>query len=200
MRHIAFTIAASTLGLALMLGTANAQDRDRRDPDRYGPVPAPGAIAIGGFVGASLPGDPSFQTGLNLGGSAEAFLTRHVSIRGQVSGSWWDIQNRGFTGTVKPLVVEANAVYNFRGRTVHPYVTAGIGLYDYRSHEGNLEGSDNEVGLNLGAGLEYFVHRHTALTGEVAFHDATGPFTTPVAAFNTSNFWTLTVGVKAFLR
>jgi opacity protein-like surface antigen len=200
MRHTALTIAASFMALTLVAGSANAQDRGRRDPDRYGPVPAPGMIGIGGSFATSWPGDPSFAQGLTMAGNGEAYFTRRVSLRVQVSGSWWDIQNRGFDGDAKPIAYEGNVVYNFEGGRTHPYVTGGVGLYDYRFHEGPSSGSATKPGFDVGGGLEYFVQRHTTLTGEFLFHDVAGPVRSPATTFNTSNYWSFTVGVKRYLR
>jgi hypothetical protein len=168
--------------------------------DRHGAVPAPGMIAIGGSIGAAPPSDPSFTDGLALTGNIEGYLTRRVSIRGQVDGAFWDITGRGFTGTVRPTAFDANVVYNFEGGRIHPFVTGGVGLYHYHFDENPAEGSANKPGLDLGGGLEYFIHRYTTVTAELLYHDVGEPVQSPLTTYNLSHYWTFTAGVKKYFR
>jgi len=65
----------------------------------------------------------------------------------QVSGAWWDIVGRHFTGTVNPFVVDGNLVYNWEDGKWHPFVTGGVGLYHFNSHiDPSLEGGDTNFG------------------------------------------------------
>jgi hypothetical protein len=157
-------------------------------------------VAIGASVGAAPPLEASFTNGLALTGNIEGYLSRRVSVRGQVSGAWWDITGRGFTGTVQPVVFAGNVVYNFEGGRTHPFVTGGIGLYHYRFAETPTTGSTNEMGVNLGGGVEYFFHRYDTVTGEVLFHATGEPITSPVTTYDQSRFWTMTVGLKHYFR
>jgi len=78
-----------------------------------------------------------------------------VSIRGQVGAGWFDIEERHFTGTVKPIFFDGNVVYNWEHGTWHPYVTAGLGAYTFHSSEsGAVDDSDTNLGADLGAGIE----------------------------------------------
>lgn len=168
--------------------------------ERNGPVPAPGMFAVGGSFGAAPPSEPSFTNGLALTGNVEGYLTRRVSIRGQVHGAFWDITGRGFTGNVRPMAFDGNVVYNFEGGRIHPFVTGGIGWYHYHFNENPVEGSSDRFGVNMGGGLEYFIHRHTTATAELLYHDVTSPVHSPAATFNESNFWTITFGLKQYFR
>jgi hypothetical protein len=190
-----FVAAVALVGLVATGAAAQDQDRERR-----GPVPAPGMLAIGGSIGAAPAADPSFTGGLALTGNVESYLSRRVSIRGQVDGAWWDITGRGFTGTVRPMALDGNLVYNFEGGRIHPFVTGGVGIYHYRFNEVPTTGSANKAGLDAGAGVEYFVRRHTTLTGEFLYHDVAEPVTSPVTTYNLTHFWTFTVGVKKYFR
>jgi hypothetical protein len=161
-------------------------------------MPAAGTWAIGGSLGVSLPADPSLDTGLDVAGTIEGYLTPRVSVRGQLGGAWWDITGRHFTGTVKPLYLDGNLVYNWEGGALHPYVTAGVGMYKYRSTEsGVVDGSDTKAGFNLGGGLEYFITRDATVTGEALYHKV-GAFTTPLAVFTDGSFWSLSIGLKKY--
>ncbi len=195
MRTTAVSFVAALAIVGFVATRAAAQDRDAR-----GPVPAPGMLAIGGSIGAAPPSDPSFTDGLALTGNVEGYLTRRVSIRGQVDGAFWDITGRGFTGTARPMAFDANVVYNFEGGRVHPYLTGGVGLYHYSFDETPDVGSANKPGLDLGGGLEYFIHRHTTVTAELLYHDVGEPVASPLTTFNLTHFWTFTAGFKEYIR
>jgi hypothetical protein len=181
------------LGLILSLGAAPAAAQGR------GRVPGTGMAAVGASIGASAPSDASLQNGLELVGSAEGYLTPRVSIRGQLGGAWWDITGRRFTGTFKPIFVEGNVVYNWEGGAIHPYVTGGIGFYHYGFDIPATNGTDNRFGGDLGGGVEYFFNRHTTLTGELLYHAVSTPTHSPVGDFE-SRFWSVTLGIKRYLR
>jgi hypothetical protein len=163
-------------------------------------APAPGMWAISGAVGASVPKDASLDNGVDLAVNIENYLSSRVSIRGQLGGSSWNIIGRAFTGDVKPLRLDGNLVYNWEGGAWHPYVTAGVGMYDYRSSlSGNVSGSDTKAGIDAGGGIEYFFRRRTTLTGEVLYHGV-GAFNGVVTTYNSGSFWTFDIGLKAYLR
>jgi hypothetical protein len=192
-----------TLGLVMSVnaGPAAAQRRTPRTARTTRTtatrVPDSGMVAIGGSIGASLPTDASFKNGLELAGSVEGYVTPRVSVRGQLGATWWDITGRGFTGTVKPVFVDGNIVYNWEGGAVHPYVTAGLGLYHYNFDIPAGSGSDNKLGADLGGGVELFFTRHSTVTGEVLYHAVSNPTHSPVADFN-PRFWTLAAGLKHY--
>jgi hypothetical protein len=163
-------------------------------------APAPGMWAVGGSIGATAPADPSLDNGLEVAANLERYLTSRVSVRGQLGGSSWDIVGRGFAGAVKPVRLDGNLVYNWEGGVWHPYVTAGLGIYHYRSMiSGALNGADTDAGVNVGGGIEYFFSRRATFTGEALYHRV-GAFNTPVATFNEGSFWSFDVGLKAYIR
>lgn len=179
---------AAAIALSAAVRPAAAQRR----------VPAAGIWALSGSLGATVPAEPSFDNGLELAGAIEGYLTPRVSVRGHLAGTWWDIVGRGFRGTVKPLAVDGNLVYNWEGGAVHPYVTAGLGLYHYSFDiTAAPESSDNKLGANLGGGLELFVARRAAFTAELLYHAVQEPTTSRLAAFN-PRFWSFAVGAKAY--
>jgi hypothetical protein len=188
------TILSAMLIAAIGVRSAAAQGRyESREP-----VPAPGMVAIGGSFGAAPPSEASFTSGPTLAGNIEGYLTRRVSVRGQVSGAWWDITGRGFTGSVQPVAIDGNVVYNFEGGRIHPFVTGGVGFYHYRFRETPTTGSADKAGVDVGGGVEYFVHRHATATAEVLFHNTQTPMTSPLTTYNNSSFWTFTVGMKRY--
>ena len=163
-------------------------------------APTAGMWAVGGAIGAAVPTDASLDKGLDVSVTVENYLTSRVSIRGQLGGSSWNILGRGFTGDVKPLRLDGNIVYNWEHGAWHPHLTGGVGLYDYRSAlSGNVNGSDTKAGLDVGGGIEYFFRRRTTFTAEALYHGV-GAFNAPVTTFNSGSFWTIDVGIKAYLR
>jgi len=190
-------IVALSLVLGAVPASAQRRTRAQRAPARAS-MPDAGTWAIGGSLGVSLPADPSLDKGLDVAGTVEGYLTPRVSVRGQLGGAWWDITGRHFTGTVKPLYLDGNLVYNWEGGALHPYVTAGVGMYKYRSTEsGVVDGSDTKAGFNLGGGLEYFFTRDATVTGEALYHKV-GAFNTPLAVFTDGSFWSLSIGLKKY--
>jgi hypothetical protein len=178
-----------TFALAFAATPASAQRR----------VPDTGMFGVGASIGATVPTDDSFKNGPEVAGNIEAYLTPRVSLRGQVGVAWWDITGRGFTGSVKPLRVDGNVVYNWEGGVWHPYLTAGAGLYRFNSAiTGARDGSDTKAGADLGGGIEYFFTRHATITGEFLYHKV-GGFASPATTFADGSFWSFAIGAKAYV-
>src|SRR5262245_57358848 len=183
-------LSAALIVTWIAVTPAAAQRRDVREP-----VPAPGMVGNGASFGAAPPIENSFKTGPALTANVEGYLTRRVSARAQVSGAWWDITGRGFTGSVKPLALDGNVVYNWEGGKIHPFVTGGVGLYHYHFSENDIDGSANKFGVNGGGGLEYFLTRHATATTELLYHKTTEPtMQSPLTVYSNSSYWTFTVG------
>jgi outer membrane protein with beta-barrel domain len=161
---------------------------------------APGADmwAVGGSIGPTTPTDGSLDSGVNLVGNAEWYVTPRVSVRGQLGGAHWDVVGRGFTGTVRPLYVDGNLVYNWEGGVIHPYVTGGVGVYRFGSALGPLpESGDTRFGVDGGGGVEYFVTRRAAVTAELLYHKVDA-FASPLTVFDAGSFWSFGVGGKVY--
>jgi opacity protein-like surface antigen len=181
------------LVVAAFVGSALPAAAQRRTP-----VPNTGMWAIGGSLGGGIPQDASLGSGVDLAGNIEAYLSPRVSIRGQLGGASNDIVNRGFAGTISPVYVDGNLVYNWEGGVWHPYVTGGLGVYRFRASENLVPtATDTALGVDVGGGIEYFLNRRVTLTGEVLFHDV-GQIQTPLTTFNQGNFWTTTFGLKRY--
>jgi hypothetical protein len=161
-------------------------------------VPAAGMWGLGGSIGAGVPSDPSLANGLEVAGNLERYVTPRVSIRGQLGGMWSDIVGRHFTGTMKPVILDGNVVYNWEGGVLHPFVTGGGGLYFYRSSiTGAPAMTDTRPGFDFGGGLELFYIRRTTMTAEALYH-VVSQVDTPLTTFNQGQFWTFGVGVKRY--
>jgi opacity protein-like surface antigen len=165
---------------------------------RAAQVPAEGMWGLGGSIGAAGPSDASLQNGFDFAGNIERYVTPRFSIRGQLGVTSWDIQGRGFGGSITPFFADANAVYNWEGGVVDPYVTGGIGVYHYHASEtATQDQSDTKPGLNFGGGAEVFFNRRTTLTGELTYHKV-GAFDSPLTTFQDGSFWRFGVGLKTY--
>ena len=190
-------VAAATIAIGVA-APVSAQRRTAPRRATAARVPAEGMWAAGGSLGAAAPSDAALQNGLDIAGNLERFFTPRVSLRGQLGASWWDIQGHSFNGTVKPLFATANAVYNWEGGVVHPYVTGGIGVYHFRGPgTTSADVSDTKAGVNFGGGLDYFIDRRTTMGGELLYHKV-GAFDTPLAAFGDGSFWRFGFGLKRY--
>src|SRR5262249_27464962 len=148
-------------------------------------------------VGASLPTDDRLKNGFEVGGNIEGYLTRRVSIRGRVAGTWEDFTGQRFSGTLKPIYFDGSLVYNWEGGAWHPYVMGGAGIYRFNYEENGITGHDTAVGLNLGGGIEYFFTRRSTFTGDLLYRRA-GDVVTALAPFQHPSWWTVSLGLKRY--
>ena len=183
----------AVLGALAIAATASGQTRRA-----VRPVPDKGMVTVDFGVGASFPIEDAAQNGLVLSAGAERYFTERVSVRGMLSGDWWDIQNRNYAGTISPVALNGNIVYNWEHGTWHPYVTGGLGLYHFRFEEGGLNSTDNKFGVDLGGGAEYYFTRRDSLTGEFLVHLVTDDASARLSTYQT-RYWTLSGGYKKYL-
>ncbi len=187
-----FATLAGVFVVATLVAAAPASAQVER-----GRVPDTGMTGIGFTMSAAIPTDGTLQTGPELAIKGERYVTPRVSVRGLFSGAWMDVTGHSFTGTVRPIKAIGNLVYNWEGGQVHPYVTAGGGLYHFRFTDNGINGSDNKFGVNFGGGLEWFISRRDSITGEVGYHAIPGQVTSPLTHYNPS-FWTIAGGYKKY--
>lgn len=166
-------------------------------------VPDAGMWGAGASIGATVPTDVSFDIGLQVGGNIEAYLMPRLSVRGQLGTAWWDLKAlQGLVGSVRPTFVAGNLVYNWEGGAVHPYVTAGVGIYRYAiervvSSRSTVTAIDTHAGVNLGGGFEYFSARRATITGELLYHRV-GELAS-LLTFTNGTFWSFAIGAKAYV-
>jgi hypothetical protein len=164
-----------------------------------GPVPAPGMVGVGFNMSAAVPRDDTLQTRPQFGISADAYLSRRVSVRGLFATAWMDVVRHSFTGTSSPMMFNGSVVYNFEGGKLHPFLTGGAGVYHFRFRNNDLSGSDTKFGVSFGGGAEWFVTRRDAITGEVTYHAISGPVVSPMTSHEPS-FWTIAGGYKKYFN
>ncbi len=148
-------ISAGLLTASLIASPAFAQG----GAAERGTAPRAGSTSFGVAIGSAIPSDDTLDTGLDIRVTGEYFLTPRTSLRGALSGAFWDVSGHAFTGTVKPLAVDGNVVYNWSRGVWRPYLTAGLGVYRYRFEELNFNDSETKFGANIGGGLEYRAER-----------------------------------------
>jgi hypothetical protein len=160
-------------------------------------VPAPGMTAAGVSLGISGPGDDRLSNGLALSVWAERYMTRRVSFRGMVSGSWWGVIDGPDGDGVSPISAKVNLVYNWERGKWHPYATAGLGLYKFRFTEDDVDSSATTVGFNIGGGAEYFIRLRDTIVVEALIHPLVGNVESRFDTY-VPWFWTLSGGYKKY--
>jgi len=89
-----------------------------------------GLWTLGASIGVNAPTDESFQNSVAVSGNVEAVVSPRVTVRAQAAIGWWNLEPlQGLVGSVHPLSVVGNVVYNWKRGAAHPYVTAGAGMY-----------------------------------------------------------------------
>jgi len=182
--------------VVVCFGAAPAEAQRRPHISR---TPDAGNWAIGASVGATAPDNSNLDSGVDVGGGAEGYLTPRLSVRGQLRSAWWGFQAPlGFSGTLQPTFFTGNLVYNWEHGVWHPYVTGGIGAYRYHWTEPGIpDGSNTYGGVNLGGGVEYFFTRDATLTTEFTFHKI-GDVDVARATLHDGSFWSVTMGGKKY--
>lgn len=159
--------------ILLLAAPAGALAQSAQAP--RGASTAPGTWAAGADLGFSTPtGDSSLDSDAQVNGSLEYFQTDQIAWRGTLSMHSLDGPSlpppfRG-TADVDLLAVTGNVVYHWKAAPVHPFVTGGVGLYDYDSDFGD-DGA--EFGTNFGGGIEIDLTRRAGIKVEGLFHMTT---------------------------
>jgi opacity protein-like surface antigen len=161
-------------------------------------VPREGMYSVGLNVGFAQPTDDFLNSGFNMGANAEWYVTPRMSIRGALTGAWFDDDAFEDT-TLSPMAFTVNGVHNWERGAWHPYATAGVGLYRYRLSDEffDEDQTDTKFGVNLGGGMEYFFTRRDTLTGEIQYHLVPGDTDNLFADYDT-NYWTFSFGYKRY--
>jgi len=132
---------------------------------------AAGTWAAGGAFGFSNPtGDDDLDAEPALDGYLEHFLTDRVSARGSLMLLEYDRADVAGTNGVDIAAINGNVQYQWDGGTVRPFITGGIGVYDYNPDFG---GDETELGLNAGGGANFPLTDRFAIQLVGAFHGTT---------------------------
>jgi opacity protein-like surface antigen len=170
--------------LLLVLGGApvNAQTR----------VPDTAMWAIGGDLGVLIPQEDVYDNTLDLQGFAEYYLTPRVGIR--MGLGWADPSTFESEDSVRMTRVFFDVTYNWEGGEMHPFVGVGLGAFflQPRDNGRSVGDSQNEAGMNLLGGIEFFTSRTLTLKGE-ARYQVVGSDVLPDA-----HGLTLSIGLKKY--
>lgn len=138
-------------------------------------APKTGDMAVSGNLGFANAFDDNFD-GLEpvFTGTFEYYTSPRVSWRGLLGFVSFDADFPP-GADVNYKFVNGNVVYNWEQGWVHPFVTGGVGLYS-KDASGSLppNSDDTEIGLNVGGGIDWFVHERFAIKFEGALHGLTG--------------------------
>ncbi len=159
--------------LAVMVGALHAQGQPS-SPSGRRVTPSAGTWAGGFDAGFANPlGDEDFDAEPTFDAYLEYFSTPHVSWRGMVAFTAFDGPDVPGLGPddLDITSVTANVLYQWEGGTVHPFVTGGVGVYNY---DPDLGDSDLEPGLNAGGGLNLYAAERFAIKLEGLLHTTDG--------------------------
>ena len=81
------------------------------------------------------------------------------------------------------LYFTGNIVLTPQFAVAHPFFTAGIGVYSFRSTDNLNTKHELELGANWGFGMDIQLLKHFALRGEYLFHYTTGSLSNPLQTF-----------------
>ena len=133
-------------------------------------VPHKGTVAAGIEVGTFVPADDSFDSSLLVNGLYEYYVTPRVSLRTELGWANPGLSRSAIELRQIPLRLDLN--YNWEGGRWHPFVGTGFGAYFLQVKNNNqpFGNSETKAGLNVGGGVEYFVHRMISFKGEARYH------------------------------
>jgi hypothetical protein len=156
-------------------------------------TPAAGGAAAGIDLGVLFP-DDAFENAVTVDGFGEYYFTPRVAAR--VMLAWANPGVANFTEDhFRQTKLLFNAVYNWEGGKIHPFVTGGAGAYFVRLKRENRADPEGETrgGINLGGGIDYFLDRMTTIKGEVRWDVVSNPPGLPDATG-----MSVTIGVKRY--
>ena len=132
-------------------------------------------MAVSGNLGFGTPFDGPFD-GLEpaITGTFEYYTTPRMSFRGLLGFTSFTADLPG-DPNVDSTFMNANFVYNWEMGAIHPFATAGIGVYDQSGSQGLPPQFDETVfGVNGGGGIDWFLGPRWGLKFEGSLHALTG--------------------------
>ena len=156
-------------------------------------TPQADAGAVGVDFGVFVPKDDRLDSGLNLEGFYEYYLTSRVSVR---MGVGWAHPKFSFDDEdgIRYFRVAGDVVRNWEGGTVHPFVGAGLGIYFLQETDNGVNFGDSEtkLGGTIFGGAEFFTSNTLSFKAEARYHLIANP-----GDFNPDGL-AVTIGVKKY--
>ena len=138
-------------------------------------APKTGDMAAGGSLGFVAPFDGPFDSvEPAITGTFEYYTTPRISWRGLLGFTSFSADLPG-DPNVDTAFINASFVYNWEHGKIHPFATAGIGIYDKDDSPGLPQEFDETVfGVNAGGGIDWFLGPRWGLKFEGSMHGLTG--------------------------
>lgn len=156
-------------------------------------TPDKGDIGAGADIGVFFP-DEAFEKTFTWDIFGEYYVTPRISVRTMFSYASPGFENRT-EDHFRQSRWQFNGVYNWERGALHPFATAGAGIYWVREllDGANDPDSDTRGGLNFGGGIEYFTGEKGAVKGEARWDIVSRP-----EGFPDATGFTITFGYKAY--
>lgn len=132
-------------------------------------------MAVSGNFGFAAPFDGPFD-GVEpaITGTFEYYTTPRISWRGLLGFTSFSSNLPG-NPKVDSTFMNADFVYNWELGAIHPFATAGIGLYNQNGSAGLPPQFDETVfGVNAGGGIDWFLGPRWGLKFEGSMHGLGG--------------------------
>jgi hypothetical protein len=138
-------------------------------------APKTGDMAVSGNLGFSVPFDGPFDSvEPAITGTFEYYTTPRISWRGLVGYTSFNGTGSG-DPKVNSTFLNANFVYNWERGKIHPFATAGIGVYSNSGSPSLPPDFDETVfGVNGGGGIDWFLGPRWGLKFEGSMHAVMG--------------------------
>jgi hypothetical protein len=170
----------------------------------WAPIPARADGYISPFLGTNFgnnSGDGRTNFGVNAGSMGAGIIGGELDFgyAPNFFGNQGTFGSNSVTDVMGNLIVGV-PVGGTHGAGVRPYVTVGAGLIrsQITGGVGNsiVEVSDNEVGVNAGAGVMGFASKHVGVRGDVRyFRTVSGNSTLNNIDFGSFHFWRASIGI-----
>lgn len=171
-------VASGTLLALLALGplTASAQ------------IPQKDQTALSFAVGPAIPFNGDYKTGFLVEASLDYYLRQSYGVRGTAGYTRNSTSLPGDPSGDKGYFL-VSGFYTWNLGELRPFASLGVGLFAVNPAEGSTTA---RVGLVGGGGVEYFVKRRWAITGEARVDLMNS------VATQTQSFLGVTAGVRYF--
>jgi hypothetical protein len=172
---------------AALLAPPSAWSQEQRQPHT-------GSQAVGFEIGSFIPDNDAFQRDLLVNGLFEYYVRPRVSLRTEF-GYTDPGHRREPVDSLRQIPLRLDVNYNWEGGAWHPFVGAGMGVYFLRQKDNGRPFGETttEPGMNVGAGMEYFLSRTVSFKGEGRYHWIGTPINGPDVSG-----WAITGGLKKY--